>query len=60
MSGFLFSVAGAMFGLPMLIMTAIALVGADLPSALLTLGGWTMVFGVILGGIAAVFALAGE
>ena len=60
MSGFLFSVAGGMFGIPLIVMTAIAVVGADIPSTILTFGGWSMAFSVILGGIGAVFALAGE
>lgn len=59
MSGIVFSLAAAMFGIPLLLMTAIAVTGADIPAMLLSTGGWTMAFGVIVGGIGAVMA-AGE
>ena len=58
MSGIVFSIAAAMFGLPLLLMTAMAVAGADIPAMLLSTGGWTMAFGVIVGGIGAVMAVS--
>lgn len=57
MSGIVFSIAAAMFGLPLLLMTAMAVAGVDIPAMLLSTGGWTMAFGVIVGGIGAVMAV---
>ena len=58
MSGVFLSIAGAMFGIPLVVLLAIALVG-DIPSMVLTVGGWSMALGVALGGVGAAITLAG-
>ena len=59
MSGAFISIGGAMFGLPLLILLAIALAGADIPTLLLSVGGWSMAFGLIVAGIGAFLNLSG-
>ena len=56
MSQVFLTFAAAMFSIPLVIMLGIAVTGNDIPSIILSLGGWTMAFGVILGGIGAVIA----
>ena len=58
MSGIFLSIAGAMFGVPLVVLLAIALVG-DIPSMILAVGGWSMALGIVLGGVGAAIALAG-
>lgn len=58
MSGIFLSIAGVMFGIPLVVLLAIALVG-DIPSMVLAVGGWSMALGVVLGGIGAAIGLAG-
>lgn len=58
MSGIFLWIAGAMFGIPLVVLLAIALVG-DIPSMVLTVGGWSMALGVVLSGIGSVITLAG-
>jgi hypothetical protein len=55
-SNAILSIAAAMFVVPMLLMLGIALLGADIPSPILSFGGWSMALGIILGGIGAVMA----
>ena len=50
MSGQLITIAGAMFIIPLLLMFSFALAG-DVPGSLLTIGGWTMAFSLIIGAI---------
>ena len=57
MSQVFLSIAAGMFGIPLVLMLGIAVTGNDIPHLILSLGGWTMAFGVILGGIGAVIAL---
>ena len=59
MSGFILSMAAGMFGVPLVLMLAFAILGGDVPSFLLWLGGWLMAFGVILGGIGAFISAGG-
>ena len=50
MSGQLITIAGAMFIMPFLVIVGVAIVG-DVPRPLLTIGGWTMVFSLIIAAI---------
>lgn len=59
MSSAIITIAGAMFGIPMILLIVIALLG-DIPPLVLKVGGWSMVLGLMLGGIGAVLGLAGE
>ena len=59
MSGVFISIGGAMFGVPLILMLAIALAGADIPTFLLSVGGWSMAFGLIVAGIGAFLNLSG-
>ena len=43
----LLTIAGTMFLVPMIIMTAWAIVG-DIPGQILTIGGWSMAFSLIV------------
>ena len=43
----LLTIAGAMFMVPMIIMTAWAIVD-DIPGRILTIGGWSMAFSLIV------------
>ena len=47
MSGQLITIAGAMFIIPFLVIVGVAIVG-DVPGPLLTIGGWTMAFSLII------------
>ena len=57
MSTTILTIAGAMFGIPLVVMLFTALILGDLPDPMASVGGWTMVFGVIVGAIGAFFAL---
>ncbi len=59
MSSIILTAAGAMFAVPLVVMVAIAVAGADIPSLILWTGGWSMALGVVAGGIGAVIASAG-
>ena len=58
MSNAIFAIASAMFGIPLVLMLALAIV-ADIPSLILLIGGWSMVFGVMIAGIGGVIAWFG-
>ena len=60
MSNAFLSIAGGMFGIPLVILLAIAITGNDIPSRVLSVGGWSMALGVITAGIGAVLAAYGE
>ena len=52
MSTAILTIAGAMFLVPLTILVIIAGIRAgDIPSPLLTIGGWSMAFGLIIGAI---------
>ena len=53
MGSVIISIAGAMFGIPLALMLGIALTGTDIPSLILSVGGWSMALGLITGGIGA-------
>ncbi len=57
MSSAFFIIGGAMFGIPLVLMLGIAITGNDVPSTVLSIGGWSMALGIITGGIGATFAL---
>ena len=59
MSGIIISIAGAMFGIPLVLMLGIAITGTDIPQLVLSVGGWSMALGLVTGGIGAVLALMG-
>lgn len=59
MSSTLLTIAGLMFGIPLVIMVIIAATGGEIPSTLLFFGGWSMAFGVITGAIGAYIGSAG-
>jgi hypothetical protein len=59
MSGTILTIAAGLFGFPLAIMLAFAILGGEVPPTMLWLGGWFMAFGVILGGIGAFFAAGG-
>ena len=48
-----------MFGIPLVLMLGIAITGTDIPSLILSVGGWSMVLGLITGGIGAAIGLLG-
>lgn len=58
MSYSILSIAGAMFGIPLILLTLAALIG-DIPPLMLWAGGWSMVLGIILAGIGAVIGWYG-
>lgn len=59
MSNAILAIAGAMFSIPLVIMVAIAVLGADIPFFILWAGGWSMALGVVAAGIAAIIGLVG-
>lgn len=59
MSGVFISIGGAMFGIPLILMLVIALAGADIPALILSVGGWSMAFGLIVAGLGAFMNLTG-
>ena len=59
MGSALITIAAAMFLIPMVVMLAIAIVGADIPSLILSVGGWSMALGLITAGIGALMELYG-
>ena len=59
MSNVIIAIAGAMFGIPLVLMLGIAITGTDIPSLILSVGGWSMVLGLITGGIGAAIGLLG-
>ena len=54
MGSALLTIAGGMFGIPLVIMLLIAGVGGDIPPFILSTGGWSMALGIVLAGIGAV------
>ena len=52
-------IAAAMFLVPLVIMVGIALTGTDIPASILSLGGWSMAFGLIVAGVGAFLNLTG-
>ena len=58
MSSSILSIAGAMFGIPLILLTLVAIIG-DIPPLMLWAGGWSMALGIILGGIGAVVSWYG-
>ena len=59
MGSVIISIAGAMFGIPLALMPGIALTGTEIPSLILSVGGWSMALGLITGGIGAAALLDG-
>ena len=59
MSTIIMSIAGVMFGVPLIAMIIIAVLMGDVPPSILWVGGWSMALGVIAGGIGAVIAAYG-
>lgn len=59
MSLAILTIAGAMFGIPLVVLLGIELVG-DIPPPVLKVGLWSMVLGIMVGGIGAALGLAGE
>ena len=57
MGSALLTIAGGMFGIPLVIMLFIAGLGGDIPSFVLSTGGWSMALGIILAGIGAVMSV---
>ena len=60
MSNIFLSIAGAMFGIPLIFLLAIAIIIGDVPSPIMFVGGWSMALGVITAGIGAAMALFGS
>ena len=58
MSGQLITIAGAMFIIPFLVIFGVAIVG-DVPGPLLTIGGWTMVFSLVIAAIGVFIGMNG-
>ena len=58
MSGLILTLAGSMFMIPLLTLTGIALI-ADIPGWLLSIGGWTMAFSMIIAAIGIFVAMYG-
>ena len=58
MSGQLITIAGAMFIIPFLVIVGVAIVG-DVPGPLLTMGGWTMAFSLIIAAIGVFIGMNG-
>ena len=58
MSGQLITIAGAMFIIPFLVLFGVALAG-DIPGPLLTIGGWTMAFSLIIGALGVFIGMYG-
>ena len=58
MSGQLITIAGAMFIIPFLVIVGVAIVG-DVPRPLLTIGGWTMAFSLIMAAIGVFIGMNG-
>ena len=59
MSGMMLTIAGAMFGVPIVIMLITTLIIGDTPSWMLSIGGWFMALGVILGSIGVFIGIKG-
>jgi hypothetical protein len=58
MSNAIFTIASAMFGIPLVLLLVLAIVW-EIPSPILFVGGWSMAFGVIVAGLGAVIAWYG-
>lgn len=58
MSGQLITIAGAMLIIPFLVIVGVAIVG-DVPGPLLTIGGWTMAFSLIMGALGVFIGMNG-
>ena len=58
MSGQLITIAGAMLIIPFLVIVGVAIVG-DVPGPLLTMGGWTMAFSLIMGALGVFIGMNG-
>ena len=57
MSSAILTIAGGMFGIPLAVMLLISGLQMEIPSFVLSVGGWSMALGIIVGGIGAVVAL---
>ena len=60
MSTIIMWIAGGMFGIPLVGMIAIAIFLGDVPSSILSIGGWSMALGVVTAGIGAVITVYGS
>ena len=58
MGNALLTIAGGMFGIPLALLILIAILPGDIPPLILSAGGWSMAFGIILAGIGAVVSAA--
>ena len=58
MSSSILTIASGMFGIPLVVMLLIAVSGMEIPPFLLSVGGWSMALGIVVGGIGAVVALS--
>ena len=58
MSGQLITIADAMLIIPFLVIVGVAIVG-DVPGPLLTIGGWTMAFSLIIAAIGVFIGMNG-
>ena len=58
MSGQLITIADAMLIVPFLVIVGVAIVG-DVPGPLLTIGGWTMAFSLIIAAIGVFIGMNG-
>jgi hypothetical protein len=58
MSGQLITIAGAMLIIPFLVIVGVAIVG-DVPGPMLTIGGWTMAFSLIMGALGVFIGMNG-
>ncbi len=57
MSGIFLSIGGIMFGIPMIVMLAVAIFLGEVPGQMLFVGGWSMALGVVTAGIGAALSL---
>ena len=55
MSSAILTIAGGMFGIPLVVMLLIAVLGMEIPTFVLSVGGWSMALSLIVGGIGAVW-----
>ena len=53
------TLAGAMFLLPMIIMIPAHLILGEVPDLMFTIGVWTMLLGIFLGGVGGFFTING-
>ena len=57
MSSIFLSIGGIMFGIPMIVMLAVAIFLGEVPGQMLFVGGWSMALGVVTAGIGAALSL---